>query len=78
MRSDIKAFGKRVDLNLMVVFDAVYRARNLSAAGQTLGLSQPAMSHALGRLRSLVRIRCSSACPGGSSRRRMRTRSQQR
>ena len=55
MRSDIKAFGKRVDLNLMVVFDAVYRARNLSAAGQTLGLSQPAMSHALGRLRSLVK-----------------------
>jgi DNA-binding transcriptional LysR family regulator len=55
MRSDIKAFGKRVDLNLMVVFDAVYRARNLSTAGQTLGLSQPAMSHALARLRSLVK-----------------------
>ena len=54
MRSDIKAFGRRVDLNLMVVFDAVYRARNLSAAAQALGLSQPAMSHALSRLRSLV------------------------
>lgn len=55
MRSDIKAFGRRVDLNLMVVFDAVYRARNLSTAGQILGLSQPAMSHALARLRSLVK-----------------------
>jgi DNA-binding transcriptional LysR family regulator len=54
MRSDIKAFGRRVDLNLMVVFDAVYRARNLSTAGHALGLSQPAMSHALSRLRSLV------------------------
>lgn len=42
---------RRVDLNLLVVFDAVMRARNLSAAGQALGLSQPAMSHALNRLR---------------------------
>ena len=43
--------GRRVDLNLMSVFEAVYRARNLTAAGERLGLSQPAISHALARLR---------------------------
>jgi DNA-binding transcriptional LysR family regulator len=45
---------RRVDMNLLGVFDAVYRARNLSAAGEALGLSQPAMSHALARLRWTV------------------------
>jgi DNA-binding transcriptional LysR family regulator len=43
---------QRIDLNLLVIFDAVYKSRNLTAAGRELGLSQPAMSHALGRLRS--------------------------
>ena len=43
--------NRRVDLNLLVVFDAIYRARNLTAAGEAIGLSQPAMSHALARLR---------------------------
>jgi len=55
MKSEIKTIGRRIDLNLLVVFDAVYRARNLGAAGQGLGLSQPAMSHALGRLRNLMK-----------------------
>jgi DNA-binding transcriptional LysR family regulator len=45
--------GKRIDLNLLVVFEAIYGKRNLTAAGETLGLSQPAMSHALSRLRQL-------------------------
>jgi len=44
-------FGRRIDLNLLVVFDAVYRARNLTLAGERLGLSQPSISHALSRLR---------------------------
>ncbi|MGZ5232466.1 MAG: LysR family transcriptional regulator [Burkholderiales bacterium] len=52
MKSTIDALGRRIDLNLLVVFDAIYRSRNLTAAGRRLGLSQPAMSHALGRLRS--------------------------
>jgi len=52
MKSRIDTVGGRIDLNLFVVFDAIYRLRNLTAAGKTLGLSQPAMSHALGRLRS--------------------------
>ena len=52
MKSKIDSVGGRIDLNLLVVFDAIYRLRNLTAAGLTLGLSQPAMSHALDRLRT--------------------------
>lgn len=40
-----------IDLNLYRVFDAVYRERNLTQAGHRLGVSQPAVSNALGRLR---------------------------
>lgn len=39
------------DLNLLGIFVQVMREKNLSNAGKRLGLSQPAMSHALGRLR---------------------------
>ena len=55
MKSDIKALGRRIDLNLLVVFEAIYKARNLGTAGETIGLSQPAMSHALARLRALFK-----------------------
>lgn len=41
----------RVDLNLFVVFDTIYREGNLTRASETLHLSQPAVSHALARLR---------------------------
>jgi DNA-binding transcriptional LysR family regulator len=44
---NLKAF----DLNLLLVFDAMMRERNVTRAGATIGLSQPAMSHALNRLR---------------------------
>jgi DNA-binding transcriptional LysR family regulator len=40
-----------IDLNLLVVFDAVMQERSVTRAGRRLGLSQPAMSHALTRLR---------------------------
>lgn len=43
------------DLNLLVVFDAVMRERSVTRAGQRIGLSQPAMSHALNRLRYLLK-----------------------
>ncbi len=42
------------DLNLLVVFDALMRERSVTRAGNSIGLSQPAVSHALNRLRNLV------------------------
>lgn len=44
-----------VDLNLLHVFSAVHAARSVSRAADVLGLSQPAVSHALTRLRLLLR-----------------------
>ena len=40
-----------LDLNLLRVLDALLRERHLTRAAKGLGLSQPAASHALGRLR---------------------------
>lgn len=40
------------DLNLLVVFDAIFKDRNITVAARRVGLSQPAMSSALARLRS--------------------------
>ena len=51
--SDVKLGA--LDLNLLVVFDAVMQERNVTRAGQRLGLSQPAMSHALVRLRHMLK-----------------------
>ncbi|HKM49398.1 MAG TPA: LysR family transcriptional regulator [Terriglobales bacterium] len=44
----------RVDLNLFVVLEAIYREGNITRAGQQLNLTQPAISHALKRLRDLL------------------------
>lgn len=41
----------RLDLNLFVVFDAIYRDASLTRAGHKLHITQPAVSHALARLR---------------------------
>lgn len=41
----------KVDLNLFVVFDAIYTEGNLTKAGQIVGITQPAVSNALARLR---------------------------
>lgn len=41
------------DLNLLIAFDAIYKEKNLTHAGQRLHLTQSAMSHALNRLRSV-------------------------
>src|SRR3984957_12110097 len=43
-----------VDLNLLIVFDILMQERNLTRAGKRLGLSQPATSHALARLRHML------------------------
>lgn len=53
MKTRIARLGGGVDLNLLVTFDAIFRWRKLTAAGRELGLSQPAMSHALARLRAV-------------------------
>jgi DNA-binding transcriptional LysR family regulator len=42
------------DLNLLRVFDAMMQARNTTRAGERLGLSQPAVSNALARLRHAI------------------------
>jgi DNA-binding transcriptional LysR family regulator len=42
-----------VDLNLFVVFDAIYTEGNLTRAGEIIGITQPAVSNSLSRLRSL-------------------------
>lgn len=44
----------RIDLNLFVVFDAIYTEGGITRASEVLKLTQPAVSHALARLRTLV------------------------
>src|ERR1700687_3650517 len=54
-----------IDLNLLVVFDAMMRDRSVTRAGQRLGLSQPAMSHALTRLRHMLKDELFVRSPNG-------------
>ena len=44
---------KETDLNLFIAFDVIYTEKNLTKAGQVLGITQPAVSNALSRLRDL-------------------------
>ena len=53
------------DLNLLLVFEAVLRERNVTKAGERLGLSQPAMSHALNRLRWMLKDQLFIRTPEG-------------
>lgn len=41
----------KIDLNLFVVFHAIYKTRNLTRAAEMLFVTQPAVSNALARLR---------------------------
>jgi DNA-binding transcriptional LysR family regulator len=43
-----------LDLNLLVALDALLSEANVSRAAMRIGLSQPAASHALQRLRDLI------------------------
>jgi DNA-binding transcriptional LysR family regulator len=54
-----------LDLNLLRVFDAVARDRHVTRAAQRLGLSQPAVSNALGRLRAALGDELFLRRPGG-------------
>jgi DNA-binding transcriptional LysR family regulator len=43
-----------IDLNLLLVFEALLEERNVTRAAKRVGLSQPAMSNALSRLRRVL------------------------
>ncbi|MFZ6754420.1 LysR family transcriptional regulator [Undibacterium sp. Dicai25W] len=43
----------RIDLNLFIVFEAIYTEGTVTRASQQLNLTQPAISHALNRLRNM-------------------------
>jgi DNA-binding transcriptional LysR family regulator len=53
------------DLNLLVVFDAIMQEKTLTRAGQRLGMSQPAVSHALARLRHTLKDELFVRTPDG-------------
>jgi DNA-binding transcriptional LysR family regulator len=44
---------RSIDLNLLVALDALLHERHVTKASERVGLSQPAMSNALGRLRGM-------------------------
>jgi len=49
---DVRLAG--VDLNLLISLDAVLETQNVTLAAKQLGVTQPAVSHALRRLRDLL------------------------
>jgi len=44
---------RSIDLNLLVALDALLTVRHVTKASERVGLSQPAMSNALSRLRGM-------------------------
>lgn len=46
---------RSVDLNLLTVFEAVYEERSQIRSAERLGMTQPAISHAMSRLRHLIK-----------------------
>jgi len=55
----------RLDLNLLVAFDALLTERHVTRAAARLGMGQSAMSHNLGRLRELFRDELFVRAEGG-------------
>ena len=43
-----------IDVNLLVVFDLLHEEKNTGRVAERLGVTQPAVSHALKRLRALL------------------------
>jgi len=58
---------RMVDLNLLTVFDAVMQEQNITRAAHSLGMSQPAVSNAVSRLKVMF------ATAAGFSQRRVRS-----
>lgn len=48
---NVKSHLRTVDLNLLTIFDAVMQVQNITRAAQILGMSQPAVSNAVARLK---------------------------
>jgi DNA-binding transcriptional LysR family regulator len=61
--NDVKL--RQLDFSLLLIFQEVYRSRRSTAAAKRLGLSQPAVSHALGRLREILDDRLFVRKPSG-------------
>ena len=49
---------QKIDLNLIVYLDVLLREKNVTRAAEQLGITQPAMSNILRRLRSLLMTHC--------------------
>ena len=56
---------RRIDLNLLVALNALLEEKNVTRAADRLGMSQPAASRALGRLRALFSDALLVDGPGG-------------
>ncbi len=56
---------QNLDLNLLLVFDAVLRERSVVRAAEALAISQPAVSHALNRLRHALKDKLFVRTPSG-------------
>lgn len=54
-RQNASMTWKALDIKLLLIFNAIVQEKTLTRAGQRLGISQPAMSHALARLRHLLK-----------------------
>ncbi len=55
----------KFDLNLFVVFEAIYNKRNLTRAAEVLSITQPAVSNALARMRRTLNDPLFVSTPGG-------------
>lgn len=55
----------QVDLNLFVVFEAIYTRRNLTRAAEVLCITQPAVSNALARMRKTFNDQLFVSTPRG-------------
>lgn len=58
---------KLIDLNLLSIFEAVMMELNVSRAAEQLNMTQPAVSHALRRLRRITNDELFIKVPGGVS-----------
>lgn len=56
---------QNLDLNLLLVFDAIMRERSVVCAANALAISQPAVSHALNRLRHALKDTLFVRTPSG-------------